>query len=175
MTLDFLSAYKTDKRISSTTDDTRLSSVLQMGIGFIENWCNRKLEKISRIETFTGNGETFLQLHALPIDSTVAIVATEDGETIDLTDTDTYKIDYTNGRIYKLSGGFFSSHESIIITYTGGYTTTTMPETLKAALYMWVSNHDSRNGFNTLQVGESLILNRDSEIMQLLSPHKIYE
>ena len=171
---DLLTEFKQIRGVQTGNDDTRLTALLASAIGAVENMIGYKMAYPSAVitEKYTGDNTNKLVLKYKPIDSTKAMTLTIDDDTEDLTDANEYFVDYENATILKYAGVFASELMSVVVTYWGGYTSATIPEPLKLAIFMYGARMDDLFHRNILATGEYLLTFKNDEIERLTLPYR---
>ena len=129
--------------MSGTSRDAGLTLLAEGINSFIVDWTGRDWQSATRNEVYSGSGTKVLMLRWYPI--TTMTLITEDGTTIDHTDTDEVEVDEVNGVLYRVPAKWTRSVEKIFnIQYTAGETA---PDALKlAGLEMAAYMHRAQGG-----------------------------
>lgn len=133
-----LDDFKRALGLTDDTDEVLLYDIMKRAWNKAENYCNRDFDSSSATEYYAGSGEQTLQLDRYPVTvlGDLYIDSNRDFEAGDKIDSDDLYIDdRVPGQIRYKNGIFTSSEEqNVKVTYTAGYTATTMPEELKGAV-----------------------------------------
>lgn len=158
-------------RIDDETEDVVVAMLLDSAIDFVERWCGIGLTA-SEVTEYHHGGE-IIEVSRRPIVSISEIYDRADEETIDSSD-----YQFFNGTIeYDVSGGAWGAGQNRWkVTYTGGYTSATVPNMLTNAVYSLVARaFDNRGGRTSESVAgwsvnwQSLI---QGEIGMMLAPYR---
>jgi hypothetical protein len=118
--LDTLSNVKSRLGITTSADDTFLTSQITFVSDSIEGYCRRVFTETDFTQTFYVGDYTpasIMELFHFPLTDVTSIV--EDGVTVDVAE---YRIHKPTGRITRLSGyGEFFYAEETVVLYTSGY------------------------------------------------------
>jgi len=105
--------------ISGSGRDGKISLVVFGVNSFVTNWTGRDWQQTSRNESYPGLGGRHLILKHYPVKTLTSL--TEDGDTIDVSDSDEVELDADRGVIIRTGGVFFRTLERIYdVVYTGG-------------------------------------------------------
>ena len=125
---------KTFLDLTVATYDTFLGTLLDQVSLRIENFLNRKMEKVARSVYFNAGRRTY-HLPAYPIDLTAALSVTYDGTA--QTINDDYWVWEDEGLIEFQSPLSYSEPKQVLIAWTGGYAATeNIPSDVQMAVIM---------------------------------------
>ena len=114
-----------------------LSAMAAMVQDLFDQLCDRTLERTSHEEYYSNTrGGSIILLKNFPVEEgSVDLWDDPDWEwgTSDKVDSSDYRVDYNKGVIYSNSQ-FFEGNQSLKVTYTAGYTTSTLPSSIKRIL-----------------------------------------
>lgn len=165
MELTTLARAKDYLGVTSSTYDTVITSIIEGAESQLRSWCGRAngWTKAAQTEYFDQDNQSRFVLAYTPVDSTVSVVITINGTTLD---SGAYTTDYTKGIVGLISSfwGWTSSYrwgrntnsilanrmpyqgvnpdfKAISIAYTGGYTAPvyTSAPSLEQAVWMLIS------------------------------------
>lgn len=122
--LDSLANVKARLGITSSADDTFLTTQIDLISDTIEAYCRRVFLETDFVQTFYRGDyrpSRLLELFHWPVVEIASIV--EDGEEVD---ADSYRLHKPTGRITRTDGTFFYADETIV-TFTSGLETTPTP------------------------------------------------
>lgn len=164
MAIASTSDYKTYAGISGSTYDTRIGVLLTAAQSMMEEYCGRAFESASYVEYIDGCGSdvlivknppitalTYIKVHLTPGDSPTAVdtslytYSTDSTGIIRYEPTTTARFAVDSYRDIQGDGfgiypKFPKGFRSVEVSYTGGYTSGTMPAGVKLALYKIVDS-----------------------------------
>lgn len=153
--------YKAYAGITDADWDTRIGILTPIGQGMLEEYCGRVFESATYTDVkFTGNGEQSLWIKNRPVTAVSAVKTVDSEGTSTTLEASTYRFS-AEGELHRLSGsvsgwdrgwdyqrsigtvGGIRSNvwsddapDNILISYTGGYTSLLMPDSLKGLMYL---------------------------------------
>ena len=133
--IDTLENVKNYLDITGDDYDTILTDFCTQADEIIKNFLCRDIEESSYVEYYDGNGKSKLILRQMPV-TTLTKVEHYDGSSYVEKDTDDYDralILHDENGIYLDGYTFVKGTYNYRITYTAGYSSTTMPEVIKLA------------------------------------------
>ena len=172
--------YKAYRGISDTAFDAVLAVLIPAVQERVEDYCSRKFDSASYTENISGDGSQTLITKHWPITAITSITVVSGSTSTILTAATDYKAsEALAATIYRMPfngsigfggisewgdpirGGVISprwveGHENIEVQYTGGYTSGTMPASLKLTMYELVDEELDRRGdsWRAAAVGE---------------------
>jgi hypothetical protein len=130
MLLATLDDVKTFLEKTDTTHDDLLELIITKVSARIELYLNRNLEKTERTQYFDA-GRRIYSLPAIPIDLTATLTVTVDDEVQDINDD--YFVWESEGLIEFYTAPDRTQPKQVKIVWSGGYTSTTVPEDIQYA------------------------------------------
>lgn len=164
--------------ISASTDDAQIDALLERTSRMIANYTNRELlEATYTDEQYDGDGhERDIVLKQYPV-STLTTVKWILDRVNSTTETLTELLDYilrqkndtkNPGIVRLLAGVWPQGSDNILITYTAGYASASIPADLVQAQIDWVSyilgNKESRIGISSYRLGQFSINYKDNTL-----------
>ena len=114
-----------------------------------EEFCDRALEQSSHDEytggyyveylDVEGDTVTVLSLKAYPVTEIVSVYEAASETTPSELDSDEYRLDSAAGLLHRVDTEWYQGIRQVVVTYTGGYTATTLPAGLRRALLQLVA------------------------------------
>lgn len=129
-------------KIEDDTYDTFLTQQLSFIQAAIENYCRRKFDATTYIQTFYKDDYEVskeIALYSFPVNSITSIVE----DTVTLAPTN-YRLHKGTGYIIRPETGFFTSAKETVVTYEAGYSYANMPISLQHVVYSLVSERYSK-------------------------------
>jgi len=141
---------KTYCRVSNNDYDAELVELITRISSTLQGYCNRRLNKVSHIEYFSGDGESNkVFLRNMPVvDVQVWDDVNRDYGASSLIATSDYVIDDKNGIIELESAAFTKGLKNIKTSYTGGYSGTLMNSVnsnIKHMTLLWTARELKRH------------------------------
>lgn len=162
------SDYKTWRGISVSTYDTLIGILIGAAQAQAERWCGRLFDSATHTEKYSGSGTEILVLRNAPVASVTSITLTRPTGDSYTVDSSTYAVDLESGVVkfdpaatYRVTTdwwgerepqadwspqpAFSLGHYNVTVVYVGGYTSQTMPNDLKLAMYQYVDELVARS------------------------------
>lgn len=140
-------------QIEESTQDAQLTQMIKSVEAQVKKTLGRELESAERTEYYDGDGKGIILVKEFPITAVASLY--DDPDRDYGSDTLISSDDYIWGQVDGLAPGairldlgfFYRSQKNVKVTYTGGYTTSTLPEDIKMALIKLVgAEHIEANG-----------------------------
>ena len=152
-----LAAYKAHRGVSDTVTlrDAVWTQKIASAQSMLETFCGRLFDSAQRTEKHSGNGKAFFVVRNVPITAIASIALIDDAGTSTTVDSGDYRadLDGETGKVWRIGAAegryivddvgqlettrlgvspcWPEGFKNISITYTGGYTSDTMPAGLK--------------------------------------------
>lgn len=164
MSLVTVSDYKTFLKISTTTEDTLITSFQSEIDGWVKSYLNRDIESATYTEYYDGDGSDLLTTNQFPI-TAITSISYYDGLDSDNaqiwtdyainTDYERLVIYGDGEKIFMDGGTFYRGTQNIKVVYTAGFTT--VPAEIQKACkeLMWLYYHSVRGEMNINKSSEN--------------------
>lgn len=182
-----LDEYKEYKGINSTQRDGKIQALITRVSALVENYCARKFMQYSttqtaRVEWFDGKTNK-VYLKEFPVIAVISVKTSSDGGMTQTTltegasDKTGYFVDLEEGSVFTQvsTQSFITSYDveyrSLEITYTAGYTSSTLPEDLKLCVLDLVHYYENDENAPTKSLLGATIDNPQPYIANSFPPH----
>jgi len=179
--------YKEYKGINSTSRDGKIQSLISSVSDLVENYCARKFTQYSSVSTpkveWHDAKTSCVTLKEFPVISVISVKTSEDGgvtQTL-LTEASTDKIGYfvdldagtvfTQVSTEKFLTSYDVAYKSLEVTYTAGYTTSSLPRDLQLCVLDLVHYYENDENAPSKSLLGATIDNPQPYIANSFPPH----
>jgi uncharacterized phiE125 gp8 family phage protein len=121
-------------------NESMVADAITMAEGLADAYCGRALASASHTETYTvGSQQETIALQHYPVTAVTTVLEGVVGGSPTTLTTDDWDLDGNPGLLHRVESCWAEGVQNVTVTYTAGYTTTTLPAGLKVALLQLVA------------------------------------